>query len=409
MSLRARVTLAFTAVLAVALVAWAAFLYVRFTADLRETQDRGLRARSAQLVAAVGRGEVSGRLARVPGIEADEDVAQVLAGDGTVVAASALADRPLLTAAQRRAAAASARFADRPGDRALDEDLRLLAVPVAVGAGPGVAVVGASADEVAESTATLLAIEVAGLVAALAIGAAGAWLLAGAVVRPVQSALEREQRLLADAGHELRTPLAVLKSELEVTRMEAGDAAALRAGLASAEEEVDRLSRLADDLLAVARADADGLPLRRERIALDPVLRRAARGFPGVTVDPSGLEITADALQLERAVRNLVDNAARHGAPPVDVHAARRDGVVEITVRDRGPGIPPGFAARAFDPFTRADGGRTRPGAGLGLAIVATVADAHAGRVRLHDGRPGTAVVLTLPVSAPAARSRDSG
>ena len=64
--------------------------------------------------------------------------------------------------------------------------------------------------------------------------------------------------------------------------------------------------------------------------------------------------------------------------------------------------------ARAFDPFTRADGGRTRPGAGLGLAIVATVADAHAGRVRLHDGRPGTAVVLTLPVSAPAARSRDS-
>ena len=405
MSLRARVTLGFTAVLAVALATAGTFLYVRFAGDLRRTQDDGLRARAAQLAAAAERPDPPrGLLPGTPGLEADEDVAQLVAGDGTVLAGSQLAEaRPLLPAGRLRAAQRGEVVAERPGDAVIDEGLRLLAVPVA-GAGT-VAVAGASADEVAESRATLLTLEVAGLGAALLIGAAGAWLLAGRVVRPVAAALEREQRLLADASHELRTPLAVLKAELEVTRMEGGDP---QAALASAEEEVDRMARLADDLLAVARADAHGVPLRRERIALDRVLERAARGVPDVAVHPCGVELDADPSALERAVRNLVENAARHGAPPVDVDARRHDGVVDITVRDRGPGIPRDFAPRAFDPFARADAGRAGPGAGLGLAIVAAVAAAHDGRVRLRDAHPGTAAVLTLPLRlrAPVARSR---
>ena len=392
MSLRARVTLGFTAVLALVLAAAGTFLYVRVGADLQRTQDDGLRARAAQLVAAAERSSLPARLPGVPGLEADEDVAQLLGADGSVLAGSALADRTaLLTPVQRRAAARGELRAERPGDAAIDERLRLLAAPAGSGR---IAVVGASADEVAESRATLLGVELAGLAAALSIGAAGAWLLAGIVVRPAQSALEREQRLLADASHELRTPLAVLKAELEVSRMEGSDP---RAALASAQEEVDRLSRLADDLLAVARAGASGVPLRRERIALDPVLRRAARGVPGVTVHPSDLELDADPAQLERAVRNLVENAARHGAPPVDVAAGRREGAVDITVRDRGPGIPRDFAPHALEPFTCADPGRAGPGAGLGLAIVAAIATAHDGRVRLRDACPGTDAVLTLP------------
>ena len=359
MSLRARVTLGFTAVLAVTLAAAGTFLYVRFSADLQRTQDEGLRARAAQLAAAAERpGPPRGELPGVPGLEYDEGVAQLVAADGTVLAGSPLAGaRPLLPAAALRAAVGGDVIVDRPGDAAIDERLRLLAVPVA--GARTIAVVGASADEVAESRATLLTLEVAGLGAALLIGAAGAWILAGIVVRPVRDALEREQRLIADASHELRTPLAVLKAELEVTRMEDGDP---RAALASAEEEVDRLSRLADDLLAVARADAHGVPLRRERIALDPVLERAARGVPDVAVHASGVELDADPLQLERAVRNLVENAARHGAPPVDVGAERHDGVVDITVRDRGPGLPRDFAPRAFDPFARAEAGARRRG-----------------------------------------------
>ena len=257
--------------------------------------------------------------------------------------------------------------------------------------------VGASADEVGEATATLVRVEALGLGAALLAGALGAWLLAGAVVRPVRAALERERRFVADAGHELRTPLATLKAELEVTRMEGGDAEALRAGLRSAEEEVDRLSRLAEDLLVLARADGGGLALRSGDTDLDDVLGRAARGRVGVRVVPSGLRVRVDALRLEQAIGNLLDNAVRHGAPPVDVRARQEDGRVRIVVRDHGPGIPAAFAPRALDRFSRADEARAAGGAGLGLAIVAAIATAHGGEVRLRDAEPGAAVEVVLP------------
>ena len=392
MSLRARVTLAFTAVLAVVLAGSGTFIAVRSAHELQRTQDRGLRERAAQLGAAVARDGVGRRLAHATGIEADEDVTQVVGAEGSVRAASARATRPLLTRAQLRAALRAPHFLDRPGDARLDEDLRLLATP----ASAGVLVIGASHDEVAEAQRSLIAVEAVALSTALLAGAVGAWMLAGTVVRPVRAALAREQRFVADASHELRTPLAVLKSELEVTRMEGGDAAALRTGLASAEDEVDRLSRLADDLLVLARADAGGLALHCADVAVDAVLARAARGHPGTLVHPSGLRVGADALQLERAVRNLVDNAAQHGAVPVEVGAERRDGAVVLSVRDHGPGIPTELADRALAPFARGDRGGL--GAGLGLAIVDAVARAHGGDVRVLDAAPGTRVELALPV-----------
>lgn len=397
MSRRLRVTLAFTALLAVVLAAAGAVVHLRFAADLRRSQDQGLRSAAARLAAAAEAGGTRAVLPGVAGVEPDEDVAQVLGADGSVIAASARGGVPLLTRAQRDAALRDMVVAARPGDARLDERLRLVAVPARTPAGPAVAVVGSSADEVDEAVATLVRVEALGLGAALLAGAFGAWLLAGAVVRPVRAALERERRFVADASHELRTPLATLKAELEVTRMEGGDADALRAGLASAEEEVDRLSRLAEDLLVLARADAGGLALRPGDVAVDEVLRRAARGRDGVRVAPSGLRVRADALRLEQAVANLVDNALRHGAPPVEVGARDEDGLVRIVVRDHGPGIPSAFAARALDRFSRADEGRGGAGAGLGLAIVAAIARAHGGHLTLRDAGPGTLAELDLP------------
>ena len=397
MSRRLRVTLAFTALLAVVLAAAGAVVHLRFASDLQREQDQGLRSAAARLAAAAERGGPGERLPGAAGAEPDEDVAQVLRPDGHVIAASPGAGAPLLTAPQLDAARRGPIVADRPGDGRIDEALRIVAIPARSGGGPAVAVVGASADEVDEATATLLRVEAVGLGAALLAGALGAWLLAGAVVRPVRAALDRERRFVADASHELRTPLATLKAELEVTRMEGGDADALRAGLRSAEEEVDRLSRLADDLLVLARADADGLALRPGDVDLDDVLARAARGSGDVRVAPSGLRVRADALRLEQGVRNLIDNGLRHGAPPVEVRAVQRDGLVRIAVRDHGPGIPPGFAPRALDRFSRADEARATGGAGLGLAIVAAIARAHGGDVRLRDARPGTVAELDLP------------
>ena len=397
MSRRLRVTLAFTALLAVVLAAAGAVVHLRFASDLQRSQDQGLRSEAARLVAAAEGGGPGERLPGAAGTQPDEDVAQVVRPDGTVIAASPGAGVPLLTAAQLDAARRGPLVADRPGDGRIDEALRLVAVPARSGGGPAVAVVGASADEVREANATLVRVEALGLGAALVAGALGAWLLAGAVVRPVRAALDRERRFVADASHELRTPLAVLKAELEVTRMEGGDADALRAGLRSAEEEVDRLSRLADDLLVLARADADGLALRPGDVELDDVLTRAARGSRDVRVAPSGLRVRADALRLEQGVRNLIDNGLRHGAPPVEVRAVDRGGMVRIAVRDHGGGIPPGFAPRALDRFSRADEARATGGAGLGLAIVAAIARAHGGDVRLRDAEPGTVAELDLP------------
>ncbi|HTI35011.1 MAG TPA: HAMP domain-containing sensor histidine kinase [Miltoncostaea sp.] len=398
MSRRLRVTLAFTALLAVVLAAAGAVIHLRFAADLHRSQDRGLRAAVAALADAAERGGVAGTLPGGAGLAADEDVAQVVRPDGTVIAASAEGPVPLLTSAVRAAALRGPVLADRPGDARLDEGLRLAAVPVRVGGRPAVAVVGASSDEVHEAVVTLGRVEAVGLGAALLVGALGAWLLAGAVVRPVREALARERRFTADASHELRTPLTVLKAELEVGRMEGGDAEELRAVLRSAEEEVDRLSRLADDLLVLARADAGGLVLRRGDVAVDEVLARAARGRDGVAVAPSGLRVTGDDLRLEQAVGNLIDNALRHGAPPVEVGARREDGVVRIVVRDHGAGIPPDFLPRATERFSRPDGARSG-GSGLGLAIVAAVARAHGGQVRLRSDGRETVAELELPTT----------
>jgi signal transduction histidine kinase len=395
MSLRARVTLALAAMLAIVLVATAAYVRARVADDLQDAQDRSLRARSAQLAAAVERGALGPGLPDAPGVETDEDVAQVLAADGTVVAGTREALEPLLPAGRRRPG-----FHDRPGDERLDEDLRLLATAARTRDGrPVLAVVGASADEVDEARSALTTAQAAGLAAALLVGGLGAWWLAGAVVRPVRAALERERRFVADAAHELRTPLAVLRSELEVTRMEDSGEEGLRAALSSAQEETERLSRLADDLLLLARADEDGVPLHPREVELGPLLARAARGRPGVTVEPTDLRVRADDLRLEQAVRNLVDNALRHGAAPVDVAARRAGATVTISVRDHGSGLPDGFADRAFERFAR--GGAARGdgdgGAGLGLSIVAAIARAHGGEARLRAADPGTVAELVLP------------
>jgi signal transduction histidine kinase len=350
MSPRVRVTLAFTAILAAVLTAAGVYIYARASGDIQEAQDRGLRSRAADLVAIAG--SVSGTLPSAPGIESDEDVAQVLTADGRVIASSAGAQGPLV----RRAG-----FAD---GHAGDERVRLFAEPV----GGRLVVVGASHDEVAEDRTALLLGELAGLGGALLVGAVGAWLLAGAVVRPVAAALEREQRFVADASHELRTPLTNLKAELEVTRMEGGDPARV---LASVEQEVDRLRLLADDLLLLARDEG----LRRTDVELDAVLARAARGY-AVERAPTGLSVHADGLRLEQAVRNLIDNAARHGAPPVKLTADRADGVVTVRVRDHGGG--PGN------------------GSGFGLQIVDRIAKAHDGSARLVPADPGTTAELVI-------------
>jgi two-component system OmpR family sensor kinase len=220
-----------------------------------------------------------------------------------------------------------------------------------------------------------------------------------AMLARLEAALERERGFVADASHELRTPLASLKTELELALRHDRTPDELRQALRSASEETDRLSRLADDLLVLARSDRGTLPLRQEKIAARELLDRVAAQFqPNVDVDvPDGLQLTGDRLRLEQALGNLVANAITHGAGAVKMSARGEDGTVELHVEDDGPGIPPDFAERAFERFTRADEARGGANAGLGLAIVAAIARAHGGKAGFSPREPGTDAWIALP------------
>jgi signal transduction histidine kinase len=227
-------------------------------------------------------------------------------------------------------------------------------------------------------------------------------------------ALEHERTFVADASHELRTPLAILRTELDLALAEGRSPRELRAALASAAEETDRLTQLAEDLLTIAQTERGELPLRLERIELREVLegvrrrfaRRAEEAGRTIVVDGPPLEIRADRLRIAQAVGSVVDNALRYGAGEVSVSlGAAADDTVEIRVRDHGPGFPPDFLPRAFERFSRPSASRSDGGSGLGLAIVRTVARAHGGEAGAANAEDGGAEVrLSLPRS-PAAHS----
>jgi signal transduction histidine kinase len=234
----------------------------------------------------------------------------------------------------------------------------------------------------------------------------------------LHGALDRERRFVADASHELRTPLGLLTTELELALRRPRSTHELTAALGSALEETERLSRLAQDLLLLARTDqpdGGGPPLRHPSVTeLRPLLasvidryRTIAGGHTVILDCAVDLAVLVDSDECDRAVSNLVDNALQHGGAPIIIRVfpAPADGVMDgagpavaIEVRDHGTGFDPGFLPRAFDRFTRADTARTSGGTGLGLAITAALAARNHGQVRATNYPGGGAgVILTLP------------
>ena len=223
----------------------------------------------------------------------------------------------------------------------------------------------------------------------------------------LDAGLARERRFVADASHELRTPLANLRAELELASRRPRTRVELEAALRSAREEVERLVRLAEDLLVLARADDGKLPLRVERHRASDVLDAVA-GRNRLRVSTDGRELlvafsgdlvlSGDRERLEQALDILVDNALVHGAGTVRLDAHVEDGAVVLAVTDEGSGFPPDFLPRVFERFTRADAARTAGGAGLGLAIVYAIARAHGGSAQAANAVGGGARVrLVLP------------
>jgi two-component system, OmpR family, sensor kinase len=224
----------------------------------------------------------------------------------------------------------------------------------------------------------------------------------------LQAAVEHERRFVADASHELRTPLALLRTELDLALRRPRSREELESALRSAADETQRLSRLADDLLLIARADQGQLPIQRSVVAAEELLADAAIRFASraatlgrdLRVLETKLRVEADPLRVGQALANLVDNALTHGVGDVELRAEARGDLVELHVVDAGSGFPPEFRDRAFDRFSRADEARSGGGSGLGLSIVALVAEAHGGSVGLGEHPSGGADVwISLPRS----------
>jgi signal transduction histidine kinase len=213
----------------------------------------------------------------------------------------------------------------------------------------------------------------------------------------LEAAFEHERRFVANASHELRTPLAMLRTELELALRRPRSHDELHDAVRSAAQETNRLSQLAEDLLLIARADQGGLPIRRERVPVgelfgtiaDRFARRAQEHGHAIDVRLADAAVDADPSRVEQALSNLVENALVHATGPIDLYAVERDDVVELHVADSGPGFPDGFIDRAFDRFSRADDARSSGGSGLGLSIVALIAEAHGGEAGVANRPDG--------------------
>jgi signal transduction histidine kinase len=421
------------------LAAAGTFVYLRLRADLTESLDNGLRSRAADFVAAPGGS---------PLLEPEEAFAQLVTIDGRLVERTGGARGPALTPREARAATAEPRLGERSVE-GVEGTARVLYRRVAVDGRPRVVVVGASLEDRDETLSGLLASFAIGGPLAVLLASGLGYLLASAGLAPIEgmrrraeqvslrragerlplpeandevrrlgetlnemlgrleSSFERERRFVADASHELRTPLAVLKTELESALRGAGDDPARRESLLAALEETDQLAQLADDLLLLAQAGEGHLAVRLEPVDVRELLEQARDRFADrarehgreITVDaPGALMAPLDPLRMRQALGNLVDNALRHGAGDVELSARRHDGTVEIEVADGGAGFPAELVPQAFERFARGDGARTRGGAGLGLAIVRAIAEAHGGTATI-GGRngAGAAVGLRLP------------
>jgi heavy metal sensor kinase len=236
------------------------------------------------------------------------------------------------------------------------------------------------------------------------------------------------QRFTADAAHELRAPLALMRTQVEVILRRERTTSEYQASHRALLAEIERLSRMADQLLLLARADAGALSPRLESVDLSEFLEEVVERWRVVAREhqlrleaelPLEGSVTADADLLRRLVDNLLDNAVRHTPPGgrISLTATRTDGHWQIAVEDGGPGVDPALRPRIFERFTRADAARQREtgGAGLGLSLCAAIAVAHGGSIALEpplrDGGarfvvrlPAPPVAALVPVPRPAGR-----
>lgn len=446
--IRIRLTAAFAAAVILVLTVSGLFVYTRLRADLNDAINAELRSR-AEAVAQFVREHGSEVASSTPLEDIEESFVQVFDLDGFLLESAGTAVGAALSPGEVQDAVAVERWVERtiPG---VDGRARALAIPVD-GDERVVVVVGQSLGNRDDALRDVRnSFTVAGPLAVVVASLLGYW-LARIGFKPVEEmrrtagdisarrtdqrlplprandeirrlgdtlndmldrlelSFERERRFVSDASHELRTPIAVAKTELETALRTDDYGPDVGEAIRVAIEECDGLAQLADDLLVVARTDESGLALLVEPLQLSTVFRgihdrfvdRATSRRREILIDADeDVLVLADLSRLRQILGNLVENALRYGDGTIALRAVRVDDRIVIDVSDQGQGFSPDFVDRAFDRFARGDQARTRAGAGLGLAIVRALAEAHGGHAGILAPASGTGAVVRVTLAA---------
>lgn len=435
---RGRTTLVATAVVFIVLAATGGALIAAQRTVLTDNVDEVLQRNATAIVRQIDANTLT---EPIPGQGDEEAFAQVIDGSGEVVASTPY--MPTLPATVK--ATAEKTRVENAHSSSNHLDYRILSEPH----GDVLIRVGTPLDDVNDSVTVLTRGLLIAIPTAVLLLAGLVWVVVGRVLRPVEgirrqvaeisgssldrrvpeppgkdevaelartmnhmlhrleNAALRQRRFVADASHELRSPLARIRAELEVDRAHPGSAD-LKASHQSVLEESGTLQRLIDDLLVLASSDNAQPPARRAPVDLDDIVMAElvhVRACGGVTVDASAVsaaQVLGDATQLARVVRTLLDNAVQHGGPIVRVGLREENGEAVLNVADNGDGIPKEFHGRVFERFARVDEARSsaRGGTGLGLAIARELVQAHGGVIGIDDAyAPGVRFVVRIPLA----------
>jgi signal transduction histidine kinase len=441
-SVRARMTVLATLVAVIAVGISAVALLVVLRHSLERAGDDAAKTRAQDLAALA----TTGTLPRLLTVPNDEDVAQVVDASGAVLAGSTgHTERAIATFAPEGRAPVVRMVRDVPDDNELI-DFRVWAQRARTPDGPVTVYVGTSLESVNETIATVRRVLLLILPPLLALLAVASWVLVGRALRPVeairaevadisgraldrrvpvpprrdeigrlastmnemldrlQAASERQRKFVADASHELQSPIAALRTQLEVAIAQPAttDWAATSSDLLAESRHMERLVR---DLLFLARSDGEEGVRRIEPVDLDDIVLEEAtrlRSTAQVRVDASGVSaapLSGNRDELTRLVRNLLENAEHHAESRVRIRLSAEGREIILMVEDDGPGVPPAERERIFQRFTRLDEARSRNngGTGLGLAIVKEITERHGGTVCVENAAPGARFAVRLP------------
>ncbi|MEV4581993.1 ATP-binding protein [Nonomuraea jabiensis] len=443
-SIRARLTTVATLIAAVVFIATATITLATVPDNLRGV----VQARVELAVRRVAAEARAGNLPRVLETPSRVHVLQVVAADDRLLASSPGPAQSMRLADLRPGWPHTVRFAERTVSRNPDEPethYLVMALTTQTPEGP-VTVYGASSlTDVDRALKWIYVLVFIGTPLVLVSVAGITWISVGSALRPVERiraemaeitgqdlsrrvpvpdtgdeitdlatttndtldrlerSAETQRRFVADASHELRSPISALRAQLEVASAYP-DETDWRATGEQALAAADRLTGIIDELLMLARLDAGAVSERRVvdlvRVAEDQIRRRTGGRVPILPDLCASAPVYGSPMQLDRLLTNLLDNATRHAATRIDLEVAVEGDKVIVTVTDDGDGIPPQDRERVFERFTRLAPARAKDkgGSGLGLALCRDIATAHGGTVTVADHFPGARFVVTLPL-----------